>query len=56
MLSKDFGPSKLDFFAIFTRKTSVEYSFSNPFSIMDQNPCDIPLYWLLNRDSYDGLL
>ena len=22
----------------------------------DQNPCDIPLYWLVNRDPYIGLL
>ena len=22
----------------------------------DQNPCDIPLYWLVNRHPYNGLL
>ena len=22
----------------------------------DQNPCDIPLYWLVNRDPYIGLV
>ena len=22
----------------------------------EENPCDTPLYWLVNRDAYNGLL